>query len=362
MKPPPNPDSVPGPDLLRGLLSAVSRSFYRTLQVLPGPVRQPIGVAYLLARTTDTIADTSLVPVEERLVALETLCRRLDGSRVERIDFRAFCEDVTPTDQATAAERQLLLRVEEAIAVLRTLSPEDRSAVQDVLKTIASGQILDLQRFGHATEERIVALANANELHDYTYRVAGCVGGFWTRLCQRKLFPAAPVDTAALLADGLRFGRGLQLVNILRDIPRDLRQGRCYLPADELAGVGLQPADLLSVENMNRLRPVYGRWLDLADAHLAAGWRYTNRLPFTQWRLRLGCAWPVLIGQSTLRRLRSANVLDATQRVKITRREVRQILVRTVIRLPFRRAWETLGSDGIGPSTAATRPRNFDRG
>jgi len=43
------------------LLKATSRSFYLTLRVLPAAVRSQIGLAYLLARTTDTIADTELV-------------------------------------------------------------------------------------------------------------------------------------------------------------------------------------------------------------------------------------------------------------------------------------------------------------
>ena len=48
------------------LLAAVSRSFYLTLKALPKELREPISLAYLLARTADTIADTGsgeLVPL-----------------------------------------------------------------------------------------------------------------------------------------------------------------------------------------------------------------------------------------------------------------------------------------------------------
>ena len=37
---------------------------YLTLRVLPIGMRDPAGLAYLLARAADTIADTSLVPPE----------------------------------------------------------------------------------------------------------------------------------------------------------------------------------------------------------------------------------------------------------------------------------------------------------
>src|ERR1035437_2780529 len=60
-------------ELLAHLLKATSRSFYLTLRVLPAAVRPQIGLAYLLARMTDTIADTGLVPLEQRLDALQNL-------------------------------------------------------------------------------------------------------------------------------------------------------------------------------------------------------------------------------------------------------------------------------------------------
>src|SRR6266446_1521302 len=64
------------PELLTTLLREVSRSFYLTMRVLPGAIRPQIGLAYLLARTADTIADTELVPLTQRLDALRSLRER----------------------------------------------------------------------------------------------------------------------------------------------------------------------------------------------------------------------------------------------------------------------------------------------
>jgi len=73
------------PVLLTTLLRDVSRSFYLTLRVLPSRVRAPIGLAYLLARATDTLADASSVPVAARRAALESLRDRiLDEPRTRR--------------------------------------------------------------------------------------------------------------------------------------------------------------------------------------------------------------------------------------------------------------------------------------
>ena len=53
-------------ELLGPILRDVSRAFYLTLRVLPTAVRPQIGLAYLLARIADTIADTTEVPAEKR--------------------------------------------------------------------------------------------------------------------------------------------------------------------------------------------------------------------------------------------------------------------------------------------------------
>ncbi|MCI0869448.1 MAG: squalene/phytoene synthase family protein, partial [Chloroflexi bacterium] len=59
----PDEEAIPGDGqrLLTDLLKGVSRSFYLTLRVLPGGIREPVGLAYLLARAADTIADTTLI-------------------------------------------------------------------------------------------------------------------------------------------------------------------------------------------------------------------------------------------------------------------------------------------------------------
>jgi farnesyl-diphosphate farnesyltransferase len=328
------PDSA---HLLTDLLRQVSRSFYTTLRVLPRPVRTQIGLAYLLARATDTVADTEIVPLKQRLDALSGLRGKILGSASAPIDFGELARH-----QGSPAERVLLERIEEAIELLNDCSERDRALIREVLRTIISGQELDLIRFGGGSVDNISILGTDPELDDYTYRVAGCVGEFWTKMCRTHLFPDAPLDDATLLADGVRFGKGLQLVNILRDIPSDLRQGRCYIPRERLAAHRLEPSDLLKPDTESRFRPLYASYLDLASAHLSAGWDYTNRLPRSSVRVRLACAWPILIGIRTISRLRSQNVLDPGRRIKISRAEVRGVIFRTVALYPWPRFWQRL--------------------
>ena len=320
--------------LLKTMLRDVSRSFYLTMRMLPGAVRRQISLAYLLARTTDTIADTELADVPSRLEALAALRERILGRNSAPLPLGRL-----RGGQAPPAERILLERCEESLRLLLELDQGDRQLTRDVLDIIISGQELDLKRFGAAAAGSIAALETEEELDDYIYRVAGCVGEFGTKMCGAHLWPEAGQD-GGQLGKGVRFGKGLQLVNILRDLPRDLRKGRCYVPAQTLGAAGLAPDDLLSAQNETRFRPVYDKLLAVAEGHLAAGWEYIGGLPRGQVRLRLACAWPVLIGARTLSKLRRENMLDAARRVKVSRPEVRSLILRSVVLYPFARAWD----------------------
>src|SRR5436190_22758233 len=73
-------------DRLRGpILRSVSRSFYLSLRILPGSLRDPLSLAYLLARATDTIADTTEPPVDLRTEALRNLARVIQGDALVEI-------------------------------------------------------------------------------------------------------------------------------------------------------------------------------------------------------------------------------------------------------------------------------------
>ena len=346
----------PAAPLLTELLQQVSRSFYLTLRFLPGAVRPQISLAYLLARATDTIADTALVPLDRRLDTLRQLRLRLQG-RPTPLQLGAFA-----AVQHETAERVLLERLNEALALLDSLDTADQARIRQVLDIITSGQELDLVRFGCASGSAIVALPDDSALEDYTYRVAGCVGEFWTRMCLAHLYSPKELSSgdgppgvrpAVKTVEGyeqlgVRFGQGLQLVNILRDLPRDLRQGRCYLPLEGLRELGLQPNDLLDPANESRVRPLYNALLNRAHDHLAAGWRYTNAIPLRWCRMRLACAWPVLIGVRTLGLLRSCNPLDPARRHKVSRGAVRAILVRSVLMYPLPVLWRELWREAGG--------------
>src|SRR5260370_2631094 len=100
----------------------------------------------------------------------------------------------------------------------------------EVLNTIISGQELDLRRFAGSSADRILALRTDAELEDYTYRGAGCVGEFWTKMCRGHVFPQPPLADSFLVANTAPFGKRLQHINILPTFPPHCLHDRCILP------------------------------------------------------------------------------------------------------------------------------------
>ena len=70
--------------LMRGTLRDVSRSFYLSIRVLPAGLQGPIGLAYLLARAADTIADTALLRPDDRLRLLLLFRAQLETALRQR--------------------------------------------------------------------------------------------------------------------------------------------------------------------------------------------------------------------------------------------------------------------------------------
>ncbi|MEQ1860431.1 MAG: phytoene/squalene synthase family protein [Chthoniobacteraceae bacterium] len=275
-------------DLDGPLLRSVSRSFYLSIRLLPQKLRAPVGLAYLLARASDTIADSADLPAIERekyLAAFLAMVRT--GGREGLAEIREHVRS------PHAGENELIAQLDRCLAWLESLPEFDRAEIRDVLGKIIRGQTLDVQR---------PALNNDAELEEYCYLVAGCVGEFWTRVCVHHLpgYSSLPPDRLNALAGD--FGKALQLVNILRDLPEDVRAGRRYLRPDDFA-----------------------RWHERAVVLLESGREYIRSVRPA--RVRAGCFLPWDLARKTLALLTA----PPSHRIKVPRSAVRATLCRTLL-------------------------------
>src|SRR5205814_4121709 len=311
------------------ILRSVSRSFYLSIRFLPAQLRDPVALAYLLARTTDSVADTAGIAGSVRMETLKMLSHGIQGkaSREVVIDLVASFLPL----QENAAERRLLESLPNCLEWLEQIAEADRADIRVVLEKITRGQMLDLHRFDNPEEIR--ALSSAEDLDEYAYLVAGCVGEFWTRLCFRHVRGFASLNQDEMLPLGRRYGMGLQLINILRDAGSDLRAGRCYFPENELNAAHLTAAQILS--EPDRFERIYRRWTEKANDALECGMQYSRAI--RNRRVRAATVLPALIGVRTLALLREAGSTALDRQIKVPRREVRGMILSLAIHLASRK-------------------------
>ena len=267
------------------------------MRVLPAPLREPIGLAYLLARAADTIADSPAMPPAQRLERLVAFRQQVVGPSSPAVlgDIAAGAGS-----GATGAEAELLGALAELFGELDRAAEADRDRIREVVVTLTEGMEMDLVSFPAAGCGEVGALEDAEALDRYTYLVAGCVGEFWTRTCAAHTPALSGWHLEEMCRLGVRFGKALQLTNVLRDVPSDLRAGRCYIPSDRLAALGLRPADLLDPGSSAAARPALAEWMERAMGHFVAAREYVLAVPRSERRLRLAVLWPVLMGLKTL--------------------------------------------------------------
>ena len=309
--------------LMRGTLRDVSRSFYLSIRVLPGGLQEPVGLAYLLARAADTIADTALLRPDDRLRLLLLFRKQLEGSPSPEALAEIESALGGAGDDRADAHLRLLGSLPQAFALLEELPPADAERVRRVVVTLTRGMEVDLTTFPPEDSGKLAALNSVKDLDRYTYLVAGCVGEFWTDITVARTPSLRSWDRQRMSDLGVRFGKALQMTNILRDVPRDLRIARCYLPTEMLSQVGLTPEDMLDKTNSDSARPVMDAGMEIALGHVAAAEKYVLAIPRRCLRLRLSALWPLLLAIATLTELsRSEAWLDPHRVYKVRRRSV----------------------------------------
>jgi len=316
------------------ILRSVSRSFYLSIRFLPAQLREPIALAYLLARTTDTVADTAQISASVRMETLKLLSNSIQGTGAPDVIAEVIASFVSL--QENARERQLLEAIRDNLACLERMEYADRDDIRMVLEKITRGQMLELQRFDKSQEIR--ALSTAADLDEYTYLVAGCVGEFWTRICFRHVRHFSCRIEDEMLALGRRYGMALQLINVLRDAGSDLRAGRCYFPEHELNAAQLAPSQIFA--EPEAFQPIYRTWLDKARARLASGMEYSRAIKNR--RVRAATVLPALIGARTLSLLEASGTAALQRTVKVPRREVRTMILSLGLMLASRKRMDAI--------------------
>jgi len=273
------------------------------MRVLPKPMRAPISLGYLLARASDTLADTVSLAPELRLEMLDGMAEVVkSGERGVWLDRLA--REVIPR-QTHQGETVLLKNMGGVLDWLDGLeSSEQKKSILRVLKRILRGQRLDIERFELQSG---FLFSQDEQLDEYCYLVAGCVGEFWSEVGVAELPRYSSADLSQLKTWGANYWKALQLINILRDLPNDLQAGRCYLPA-------------VDPDDRGALMRESARWRQQAREYLKDGVDYAKSLRGR--RTRMATALPGKIGSLTLDLMDEADWEMLSQGFKVKRNDV----------------------------------------
>lgn len=290
---------------IRYLLRTHARTFALTLAILPRSLREPLGVVYLLARASDTIADVGKISRERRVALLEQLLGNLEsallgGSPMGRWGWLP----VMMPGELDESQAELIAAVPRLITALEISS--DRDELLKLWRLILEGQLFDLRRFPS------VEPLNREELERYCFLVAGSVGECWTRLIAGHAPDRLMLPIAEMIPLGIAYGKGLQLLNILRDRDEDRSLGRFYARDEELPGL-----------------------FALADEWLALGERYLGHL--RPGRVLFATALPLDLAWSNLAKLKDPELHSSLRGLKLKRWEVYALLLRGLNSLCLRR-------------------------
>lgn len=324
-------------ELQDDLVKAVSRSFFLSLKILPKRVRPSVSLGYILCRAADCIADTGTFPLADRLRLLGEFKRIFTAFPLPLNDLTAYIDELSHANMLDKTkEGQLLAQLGTCGNLFRKLSRTDQTLVQDVVAAVIEGMEIDLGTFGEP-DGSIKALKSEHDLERYIHWIGGEPGRFWTKITLAHYPLLAAREREAWLAQGILFGTGVQLVNILRDLPQDLKLGRCYIPSDLLQEYGLTPADILNKEKYEVFLTIYNKLIDKALYRLENGLTYLRQIPWHSVRLRAAVWWPLILGVQTLEKLRKTPSFASEKPVKISRAEVYKTLAYSLVCLTSNR-------------------------
>ena len=223
------------------------------------------------------------------------------------------CDDIADNPAPLDDRRSLLARWREQLREALAGHAEDPVLValadtvsrfvvpQHLLWRIIDGVEMDLNHTSYATWA---------DLRRYCEHVASAVGlaclAIWGCRDDEAILPAADCGVA------------FQLTNILRDLQEDGRQGRIYLPHDELSRFGVAPVDWLGNVGTDQLRELLKfqceRAVGLFDAGLRTE-RYLDSGPKRVFHLM----WTTY--RAILARIERDPLVVLRRRVRLSRQE-----------------------------------------
>ena len=307
------------------LLKENARTLYLSAKVMPRRQREVFTVAYLLCRIADTIADTRVLPIKDRVYFIQNYPALVENQDKELL--AKYLALNLKTDKQFEKEIILLENLPLCLSAYQTLDKREKTDVLEVVTAVSHAMEWDLTYFSDEDSPYLIkAVPGVKDTENYCAAMGGAPGVFWAKLLLQGR------KNEKLINQARQIGQALQITNILKDIASDIKIGRIYLPITDLTKYSLMPQDLLEKKNYKLFVPIVYKWLRYGLENIAVAPDFLKQIPFYKVFTRAAIMWPVLWALETYGAiLRSRNLFDIKYRPKIERK----IIYRTMFFTPL---------------------------
>lgn len=308
-------------DYCREALPAVSRTFALGIELLREPLRDEIGVAYLICRILDTIEDTTELPAQARADMLVNFGKTIADPH----NWSWLAGDVEKmfADPALdGPDHELCRNTTKVLRAWYEFRQGARDAQLPSIVEMANGMAETVQREMRGEGLR---LDDEEDLKRYCYYVAGTVGKLLCNEWALDRSSVTPEVKAKLDERAVNFGLGLQVTNIIKGVTDDIARGVAYVPHKLFAAAGIDLQTLIDDPTDPRGREVVAGLADMTLLWLDEALEYTITIPASERDIRLFCALPLVFAVRTLARALKTTDVFSESVLKITRDEVKQI-------------------------------------
>ena len=193
--------------------------------------------AYLICRAADSIADTDLISVDKRIKIIHDYPKMVETN--DEGLLQEFKKAIPEKNNLHENERVLLEHIDICLEAFKKLSPLHKKITLNVVNAVCKAMQWDLSYFPESESGLLKASPSSARTELYCEHMGGEPGIFWAKLLLNGK------EDSAFTENGKKIGMALQITNILRDLPQDIKIGRIYLPLTDLTSNDLMPQDLL---------------------------------------------------------------------------------------------------------------------
>lgn len=301
------------------MLPLVSRTFAPTIRMLPVGLNTVVTVAYLLCRIADTVEDSEDLSIDKK-------------KRLLNLYISIFKKDIdNPLDKfmqqlvslpKNSHDEKLVYNLPKIINVYHTFSPMFQKHIGLWVVEMSIG----MRKYAQASVKKKFSFLNTmKELDEYMYYVAGTVGYLLTELFSYYSKKITPAVTKKLHHLAESFGKGLQMVNIIRDMTTDLRRGQSYIPEELLLKYKLDRKSIFETHNSHKAQQLFNELIFNAVRHLDKAIDYILLLPKDEKGIRLFCMLPVFWAMRTLQKIQENTLaLLGQEKIKVPRKMIKK--------------------------------------